>query len=221
MRVVVADDAVLLREGLVRILTDDGYQIVAAVGTAPDLVREAHSHVPDLVVADIRMPPNHADDGIAAARRIRAHRPATAIVLLSQYVEATAVVDLFQDNPAGLGYLLKDRVLQIEDFLASVRRVAVGGSAIDPAVVAQLVGRTTAHTDPLAVLTDRETQALALMAEGLSNSGIAARLHVSVRTIETHTSAVFSKLGIRNHAEEHRRVKAVLAYLSSNSRPTP
>jgi serine/threonine-protein kinase len=116
-------------------------------------------------VADIRMPPNHTDDGITAARQIRTHQPATAIVLLSQYVEATAAVNLFQDNPAGLGYLLKDRVLQIEDFLDSVRRVATGGSAIDPAVIAQLVGRTTAHTDPLAVLTDRETEALTLMAK--------------------------------------------------------
>jgi DNA-binding NarL/FixJ family response regulator len=220
MRVIVADDAVLLRAGLVRILTDDGYQVVAAVGSAPDLVREAHRHAPDLVVADIRMPPNHADDGIAAARQIRAHRPATAIVLLSQYVEATAAVDLFQDNPAGLGYLLKDRVLQIEDFLISVRRVADGGSAIDPAVVAQLVGRSTARADPLAVLADREKQALELMAEGLSNSGIAARLHVGVRTVETYTSAVFTKLGIHNDAEEHRRVKAVLAYLSNKSKPT-
>jgi DNA-binding NarL/FixJ family response regulator len=220
VRVIVADDAVLLREGVVRILTEDGYQIVAAVGTAPDLVRAAHRHTPDLVVTDIRMPPNHIDDGIAAARQIRAYRPATAIVLLSQYVEATAAVDLFQDNPAGLGYLLKDRILQIEDFLDSVRRVATGGSAIDPAVVAQLVGRTTAASDPLAVLTERETEALTLMAEGLSNTGIAARLHVGVRTIETYTSAIFAKLGLHNHAEEHRRVKAVIAYLSSNSHPT-
>jgi DNA-binding NarL/FixJ family response regulator len=219
MRVIVADDAVLLREGVVRILTEDGYQVVAAVGSAPDLVREAHSHTPDLVIADIRMPPNHADDGIAAARQIRAHRPTTAIVLLSQYVEATAAVDLFQDNPVGLGYLLKDRVLQIEDFLDSVRRVAEGGSAIDPDIVAQLVGRSTAHAAPLTVLTDREKEALQLMAEGLSNSGIAARLHVGVRTVETYTSAVFTKLGIHNDADEHRRVKAVLAYLSNNRKP--
>ncbi|MEV4513392.1 response regulator transcription factor [Dactylosporangium sp. NPDC049525] len=216
MRVVVADDAVLLREGLVRILADDGYQVVAAVGAAPDLIRAARNHAPDLVVTDIRMPPNHIDDGIAAARQIRAQRPSTAIVLLSQYIETTAAVDLFQDNPAGLGYLLKDRILQIEDFLDSVRRVAAGGSAIDPAVVAKLVGRTTARSNPLAVLTDRETAALALMAEGLSNSGIAARLHVGVRTVETYTSAVFAKLDIPNGADEHRRVKAVLAYLSTN-----
>ena len=220
MRVVVADDAVLLREGVARILIEDGYHVVAAVGTAPDLLRAARSHSPDLVVADIRMPPNHTDDGIVAARQIRGHQPATAILLLSQYVEATAAVDLFQDNPTGLGYLLKDRVLQIEDFLNSVRRVAAGGSAIDPAVVAQLLGRRAAHADPLARLTDRETDVLALMAEGLSNAGIAGRLHVSVRTIETYTGAIFTKLGIHNHAEEHRRVKAVLTYLSSDSHPT-
>lgn len=219
MRVIVADDAVLLREGVARILNEDGYDVVAAVGTAPDLLHAARTHTPDLVVADIRMPPDHTDDGIVAARQIRLHQPATAIVLLSQYVQATAAIDLFQDNPAGLGYLLKDRVLQIEDFLDSVRRVATGGSAIDPAVVAQLLGRTTTPTDPLARLTDRETDVLTLMAEGLSNAGIAGRLHVGVRTVETYTGAIFTKLGIDNHAEEHRRVKAVLTYLS-NSRST-
>jgi DNA-binding NarL/FixJ family response regulator len=218
MRVIVADDAVLLREGVIRVLTDDGYHVVAAVGNATDLVHEARNHAPDLVVADIRMPPNHTDDGITAAREIRAHRPATAIMLLSQYVEATAAIDLFQDNPTGLGYLLKDRVLQIEDFLDAVRRVATGGSAIDPAVVAQLVGRTVGPTNPLALLTDREAAALSLMAEGLSNSGIAGRMHVGVRTVETYTNAVFTKLGIHPDAAEHRRVKAVLAYLKGNSR---
>jgi len=214
MRVIVGDDAVLLREGVVHILTEDGYDVVAAVGSAPDLVRAARRHAAELVIADIRMPPTHTDDGIVAARQIRAHQPATAIILLSQYVEATAALDLFQDNSAGLGYLLKDRVLEIQDFLDSVRRVAAGGSAIDPAVVAQLVGRTvTSSAEPLAVLTDRESEALALMAEGLSNSGIAARLHVGVRTVETYTSAVFTKLDIHPASEEHRRVKAVLAYL--------
>ena len=214
MRVIVADDAVLLRAGVARILTDDGYHIVAAVGTAPDLMREAQHHKPDLIVADIRMPPNHTDDGIAAARHIRAELPTTAIVLLSQYVEATAAIDLFQDNPTGLGYLLKDRVLQIEDFLDAVRRVACGGSAIDPDVIAQLVGRTTTPTSPLATLTDRETAALALMAEGLSNAGIASRLHVGVRTVETYINGVLTKLGVHPDTHEHRRVKAVLAYLS-------
>jgi DNA-binding NarL/FixJ family response regulator len=221
VRVIVADDGILLREGVVRLLTDDGYQVVAAVGSATDLIRETHRHEPGLIIADIRMPPTHTDDGIAAARQIRAHRPATAIVLLSQYVEATAAVDLFQDNPAGLGYLLKDRVLQIDDFLHSIRRVADGGSAIDPAIVAQLVGRGTARVDSLAALTDRERTALELMAEGLSNTGIAARLHIGVRTVETYTSAVFTKLGIPHDADEHRRVKAVITYLDNKVRSDP
>jgi DNA-binding NarL/FixJ family response regulator len=213
VRVVVADDAVLLRTGVVRLLTEDGYDVVAAVGSAPELAAAARAYEPELVVADIRMPPTHTDDGIAAAVRIRAYRPATAIVLLSQYVEATAALTLFADNPAGLGYLLKDRVLQVEDFLDAVRRVASGGSAMDPAVVAQLVGRTGGRPDPLAGLTDRERSTLTLMAEGWSNAGIAARMHVGVRTVETYISAVFTKLGIEPDAGEHRRVRAVLAYL--------
>jgi DNA-binding NarL/FixJ family response regulator len=218
VRVIVADDAVLLREGVARILADDGYQVVATVGTGPDLVRAAARHAAELVVADIRMPPQHTDDGIRAAREIRGRRPGTAVVLLSQYVEATAAVDLFQDNPAGLGYLLKDRVLQIDDFLDAVRRVAAGGSAIDPDVVARLLGRSTAGAAALDRLTDREAESLALMAEGLSNAGIAARLHVGVRTVETYTGAVFTKLGILADVTEHRRVRAVLAYLEGTHR---
>lgn len=213
--VVVADDAVLLREGVVRILTDDGYQVAAAVGTGPELVAAARVHRPDLIIADVRMPPTHTDDGIVAVREIRRERPDTAIVLLSQYVEATRAMDLFQENSAGLGYLLKDRVLQIDDFLDAVRRVAAGGTAMDPAVVAQLVGRATATVDPLAVLTERERAVLALMAEGLSNTGIAERLFVGVRTVETYINAVFGKLDLRTAPDGHRRVKAVLAYLDA------
>ena len=215
MRVVVADDAVLLREGLVRILTEDGYHVCAAVGSGPELVEAARAHVPHLVIADVRMPPTHTDDGIAAAREIRRVLPHATVVLLSQYVEATAAMDLFQDNPAGLGYLLKDRVLQIDDFLDAVRRVAGGGTAMDPAIVAQLLGRTTGVPDPLAGLTERERAVLALMAEGLSNTGVATRLHVGVRTVETYINAVFTKLGLHTDADEHRRVKAVLAYLNA------
>lgn len=216
MRVVVADDAVLLREGLVRILADAGYDVVAAVGSAPELTVAAAAHGPGLVIADVRMPPNHRDDGIIAARQIRQAQPDTAIVLLSQHIEAVAVVDLFQDNPAGLGYLLKDRVLEIDDFLESVSRVAGGGVALDPAVVAQLVRRPTTEGDPLSDLTTREQQVLALMAEGLSNGGIGARMYLGVRTIETYTSAIFAKLGIYSDVDEHRRVKAVLAYLRAS-----
>jgi DNA-binding NarL/FixJ family response regulator len=212
MRAVVADDAVLLRSGVVSILTEGGYEVVAAVGTGPDLVTAAAVHTPDLVVADVRMPPHHADDGIVAVREIRRRRPSTAVVLLSQYVEAERAVDLFQERPSGLGYLLKDRVIQIDDFLASVHRVAAGGSAIDPAVVSRLLGTAP---PPLAQLTDRERDVLALMAEGLSNGAIGERLHVGVRTVETYVNGVFTKLGLYPAAEEHRRVKAVLAYLGA------
>jgi DNA-binding NarL/FixJ family response regulator len=216
VRVVVADDAVLLREGLTRILAEDGYQVLAAVGSGPELVHAAHRHTPELVIADVRMPPTHTHDGIVAAREIRRQQPTTAVVLLSQYVEATAAMDLFQDNPAGLGYLLKDRVLQIDDFLDALRRVTTGGTAMDPAVVAQLLGRTAGPEDPLATLTERERGTLALMAEGLSNTGVAARLHVGVRTVETYINAVFTKLGLSTDADEHRRVKAVLTYLDAH-----
>ncbi len=219
MRVVVADDAVLLREGIVRILAGEGYDVVAAVGSGPDLVRAARSHRPDLIVADVRMPPNHVHDGIEAVRTIRAERPGTAAILLSQYIEATAAMDLFREDPAGLGYLLKDRIVQVDDFVEGVRRVADGGSAIDPLVVAQLLGRPVGAADPLAAFTAREQDVLALMAEGLSNAGIGARLHIGVRTIETYTNAVFQKLGLHAGRDEHRRVQAVLAYLDATARP--
>lgn len=215
MRLVVADDAVLLREGLVRILSDDGYEVIDAVATGPALVASALAHRPELVIADVRMPPTHTDDGIAAVRQIRFMMPGTAAILLSQYVEAAAAMDLFQDNPVGLGYLLKDRIVQVDDFLDAVRRVASGGCAIDPAVVAQLLGRMPGHDYLLAELTDRERSVLALMAEGLSNAGIAGRLHVGVRTVETYINGVFTKLGLHTDVDEHRRVKAVLAYVNA------
>lgn len=219
MRVIVADDAVLLREGIVRILASDGYDVTAAVGSGPDLIAAAQEHTPDLVVADVRMPPTHTHDGIEAVRAIRAARPQTAAVLLSQYVEATAAMDLFRDGPAGLGYLLKDRIVQVDDFLDGIRRVATGGSAMDPAIVAQLLGRPSTARHPLATLTDRERDVLALMAEGLSNSGISARLHIGVRTIETYTNTVFQKLDLHAAPDEHRRVRAVLTYLDA-TRPS-
>ncbi|WP_433044885.1 response regulator [Dactylosporangium sp. CS-033363] len=214
MRAIVADDAVLLRSGVVAILGDAGFDVVAAVGTGPDLVAAALRHEPGLVVADVRMPPTHSDDGIVAVREIRRSLPGTAVVLLSQYVEAERAVDLFQEQPSGLGYLLKDRVIEIDDFLAAVHRVAAGGSAIDPAVVARLIGRPQ-KVAPLDRLTDRERDVLALMAEGLSNGAIGERLYLGLRTVETHVNGVFTKLGLFPAAEEHRRVKAVLAYLSA------
>jgi DNA-binding NarL/FixJ family response regulator len=212
VRVVVADDAVLLRTGVVSILADDGYDVVAAVGTGPELVAAALRHEPGLIVADVRMPPRHADDGIVAVREIRRHRPDVAVVLLSQYIEAERALDLFQDQPVGLGYLLKDRIIDIDAFLASVRRVAQGGSAIDPAVVSRLLGRPPSRTPP-STLTERELQVLALMAEGLSNAAIAERLHLGLRTVETHVNRVFIKLDVYPADTDHRRVKAVLAYL--------
>ncbi len=218
MRIVIADDAVLLREGLAKILTSDGYDVVAAVGSGPELVTASHAHRPDLLVADVRMPPNHLHDGIEAVRAIRATRPQTAAVLLSQYVEATAAMDLFRDGPAGLGYLLKDRI-QVDDFLDGIRRVAAGGSAMDPAIIAQLLDRSPRPHEPLARLTDREREVLALMAEGLSNSGISGRMRIGVRTIETYTNAVFQKLDLHAAPDEHRRVRAVLAYLDATRSP--
>jgi DNA-binding NarL/FixJ family response regulator len=166
VRVIVADDAVLLREGIMRILADEGYDVVAAVGSGPDLLNAARVYAPDLVLADVRMPPTHTHDGIEAVRTIRAERAGTAAVLLSQYVEATAAMGLFREDPAGLGYLLKDRIMQVNDFLEGVRRVAAGGLVMDPLVVAQLLGRTAGPDDPLGALTDRERDVLALMAQG-------------------------------------------------------
>ena len=213
-RAIVADDAVLLRSGVVSILRGGGYEVVADVGTGPELTATSLAHRPDLVVADVRMPPNHHDDGIIAAREIRRRLPATAVLLLSQYVEVDAAVDLFRENPAGLGYLLKDRVIQVDDFLAAVDRVAGGGSAIDPDVVARLLGHPSrAAESPLATLTDREREVLALMAEGLSNSAIAAQLHVGGRTVETYVTGVFTKLRLTPDTATHRRVNAVLADL--------
>jgi DNA-binding NarL/FixJ family response regulator len=215
MRVIVADDAVLLREGIVRILAGEEYDVVAAVGSGPELLSAARAYAPDLVVADVRMPPTHTHDGIEAVRAIREGRAGTAAILLSQYVEATAAMDLFRQDPAGLGYLLKDRIMQVNDFLDGVRRVAAGGTVMDPLVVAQLLGRTAGPDDPLAALTDRERDVLALMAQGLSNAGIGARLHIGVRTVETYTNAVFQKLRLHAVPDEHRRVRAVLAYLDA------
>jgi DNA-binding NarL/FixJ family response regulator len=163
--------------------------------------------------------PTHTDDGVVAVRQIRRDLPATAVVLLSQYVEAARAMDLFQDNPAGLGYLLKDRVLEIDDFLDAVRRVATGGTAMDPAIVAQLLGHSTGDHGPLSVLTERENAVLALMAEGLSNTGVSARLHIGLRIVETYIRSVFPKLDLDTSPDEHRRVKAVLAYLNAINTP--
>ena len=212
MRVVIAEDSVLLREGLARVLAEAGMEVAAQVGDADALHHAVHREQPDVVVVDVRMPPSQTDEGARAAREIGAKYPEIGILLLSQVVEAKHALELFSERPEGFGYLLKDRVLEIDDFIASVRRVAAGGTAIDPEVVAQLFGRRRAP-DALAELTPREREVLGLMAEGLSNAGICRKLFLSPKTVETHVHAIFVKLGLPAAPDDHRRVLAVLAFL--------
>ncbi len=212
LRAVVADDSVLLRDGVVRLLDDAGVDVVAAVGDGDALVAAVDEHVPDLALVDVRMPPTHTDEGIRAALAIRAAHPGVAVLVLSQYVEERYATELLSGDTAGLGYLLKDRVVDVEDFVASVRRVAAGGSAVDAEVVRQLLGRTS-RTSELERLTPREHEVLGLMAEGLSNAGIAAQLVVSLGAVEKHISNVFMKLDLNPIDGAHRRVLAVLTFL--------
>ena len=207
MRLVIAEDQVLLREGLARLFQDGGEDVVATVGDADELLSAVAGHRPDLAVVDIRMPPTFTDEGAVAARRIRAEHPGVAVLLLSQHIETAHAVELVTEG--GFGYLLKDRVLDVGTFLDAARRVAAGGSALDPEVVARLVR----SEDPLAELTDREREVLGLMAEGLTNAGIAKRLVLTERTVESHVRNVLMKLGLRESGDEHRRVLAVLAHL--------
>jgi DNA-binding NarL/FixJ family response regulator len=214
-RVVVADDSVLLREGIVRLLeANEGFEVVAQAGDATDLLRKVNAHRPDVALVDIRMPPTNTDDGLRAALEIRASRPETSVLVLSQYVEEGYALDLVGDSGGGVGYLLKDRVADVEAFVDAVRRVAAGGSALDPEVVAQLVGRAR-RDDPLAALTPREREVLELMAEGRSNHAIAQQLVVTERAVEKHVTSIFGKLALAPAAEDHRRVLAVLAFLRS------
>ena len=212
MRVVIADDSVLLREGLARVLTDGGFEVVAQAGNADDLRRAVGLHKPDVAIVDVRMPPTHTDEGARAAVEIRERHPQVAVLVLSQVIEAAHALRLFSERPEGFGYLLKDRVLEIDDFLEAVRRVARGGTAIDPDVIAQLVGRRR-DGDPLGELTPREREVLELLAQGLSNRGICEKLVVSPKTVETHVNSIFGKLGLTPATDEHRRVLAVLAFL--------
>ena len=214
MRVVIAEDSVLLREGLARVLADGGFEVVAQAGDADELRRHVRMEKPDVAIVDIRMPPTQTDEGARAALELRAEQPDVAVLLLSQIVEATHALALASENPSGFGYLLKDRVLEIDDFLEAVRRVAKGGTAIDPEVIAQLLGRRR-EEDPLGALTPREREVLTLMAEGLSNRGICEKLVVSPKTIETHVNSIFWKLDLVPAPDEHRRVLAVLAFLRS------
>ena len=212
IRVVLADDSVLLREGVARILSEADFEVVGQVANADDLLRRIGFSKPDVAIVDIRMPPTNTDEGLQAARAIRERFPGVGVLVLSSYVEPGYAVELLGENTEGVGYLLKDRVADVDDFAAAVRRVAQGGSALDPAVVAQLVGRRRSD-DPLDELTPREREVLGFMAEGRSNSGIALRMVVTERAVEKHVTSIFSKLGLPAASEDHRRVLAVLAFL--------
>jgi DNA-binding NarL/FixJ family response regulator/class 3 adenylate cyclase len=214
LRVVLADDSVLLREGIARLLEDSGMEVVAQSGTADDAVRHVGLHKPDVALVDIRMPPTHTDEGLRAAQQIRERYPRVGVLVLSQYVEPAYALELLAETAEGVGYLLKDRVSDVGEFAAAVRRVAGGGSALDPAIVQQLVGRRR-REDPLDELTPREREVLELMAEGKSNQAIAERLFVTMRAVEKHVTSIFSKLRLPASGEDHRRVLAVLAYLRS------
>jgi DNA-binding NarL/FixJ family response regulator len=210
VRVVIAEDSVLLREGLVRLLSEAGHEVPAAEGLPEDFLRAVDEHQPDVVVADVRMPPTFTDEGLRAALVVRARWPRTGVLVLSQYVEERYATELLSGHPQGVGYLLKDRVADVPEFLSALERVAGGGSALDPEVVAQLLAR---GRHPLSDLTAREREVLALMAEGRSNAGIAAALVVSDGAVEKHINSIFAKLGLPPDDRDHRRVRAVLRYL--------
>ncbi|WP_405653556.1 response regulator [Streptomyces sp. NBC_00019] len=210
MRIVIGEDSALFREGLARLLADAGHDIVARAADAPALVAAVLEHRPDLAVIDIRMPPDLTDDGARAARQIRKTRPELGIVLLSQHIETRNAVELVAQGR--FGYLLKDRVLDVDDFLDALVRVAAGGTALDPEVVARVIG---VRRDPLAALTPRELEVLALMAEGHTNLGVARRLWLTERTVETHVASIMAKLSLGTSTEHNRRVLAVLAYLTA------
>jgi DNA-binding NarL/FixJ family response regulator len=212
IRVLVGEDEPLVREGVVRVLEGAGFDVVGVAGDAEDLVRKANGHRPDLVVTDIQMPPDHTDDGLRAAMRIRERQPGIGVVVLSNFLEDRYALDLVGDRADGVGYLLKDRVGDLTLFVDALRRVARGGSALDPAVVERMVGRRR-HAGPLDDLTPRERQVMALMAEGRSNQGIAEQLVVTVPAIERHVTGIFGKLGLRGAPQDHRRVLAVLEFL--------
>src|SRR5215210_1530247 len=214
IRVVIADDSVLLREGLARLLEESGFEVAGQAGDAEDLMRKVGAHKPDVAVVDVRMPPTHTDEGMRAAHAIRSEYPATGVLVLSQYVEEAYALDLLSQSTESTGYLLKDRVADIDTFTDAVRRVAGGGSALDPEVVALLLGRRR-REDTVAPLTPREREVLGLMAEGRSNNAIAEALVVTERAVEKHVTSIFSKLDLPPTVEDHRRVLAVLAYLRS------
>jgi DNA-binding NarL/FixJ family response regulator len=208
---VIGEDSVLLREGIARLLAEEGFEVVAQAGDEQDLVRKVRAHKPDVAVIDIRMPPDHSDEGLRAARAIRASLPGVGILVLSQYVDEHYALALLADGAEGIGYLLKDRIGEVDRFLDAVRRVAAGGSVLDPEVVTHMLGRR--QRGPLSELSPRERQVLELMAEGLSNKAICEQLVVTERAVEHHVTSIFAKLGLPASGREHRRVLAVLAFL--------
>jgi DNA-binding NarL/FixJ family response regulator len=211
---IVADDSLLLREGISRLLVEAGFQVVGLASTGEEALAQVERNKPDVAIVDIRMPPTHSDEGLKAAQEIRARHPDVGVLVLSQYVELGLAARLLAENAAGLGYLLKDRITDLDEFAAAIRRVGAGGSALDPAVVSQLLGRRR-DDDVLEHVTPREREVLALMAEGYSNQAIADRLVVSVRAVEKHVTSIFDKLGLPVTTDSHRRVLAVLAFLRS------
>jgi DNA-binding NarL/FixJ family response regulator len=212
MRVAIAEDSVLLREGLARLLADAGFEVVARCGDAQDLMRKVRGHKPDVAIVDIRMPPTHSDEGLRAALDIRSEHPEVAVLVLSQYVELGLAMKLLSDSAESVGYLLKDRISEVDDFVEAVRRVAGGGSALDPIIVSTLLSRQR-DDDPLATLTPREREVLELMATGSSNQGIADKLVITLRAVEKYVSSIFGKLGLPSTGSESRRVLAVLKFL--------
>jgi DNA-binding NarL/FixJ family response regulator len=212
LTVLVADDSVLLREGLVRLLEEAGCQVVAQAGDAPDLLRKVRAHKPDVALVDVRMPPDNTDDGLRAALTIRGEQPGTGVLVLSQYIEERYAMELIGEADAGVGYLLKERITDVDALISAVRQVAQGGSVIDPQVVSQLLRRYR-REDPLEALTPREREVLELMAQGRSNLALASRLVISERAVEKHVTSIFSKLDLPPAEDDHRRVLAVLTFL--------
>ncbi len=214
VHVVIAEDSVLLREGIARLLGEAGFEVVGQSSTAEDLMLKVRSYKPDVAIVDIRMPPSHTDEGLRAAKTIREEHRGVGVLVLSQYVEPSYAMELVADDAEGVGYLLKDRVSEVGEFVNAVHRVADGGSALDPAIVTRLVGRRRGD-DPVSSLTPREREVLELMAEGRSNQAIAERLVVTARAVEKHVTSIFGKLHLPATAEDHRRVLAVLVFLGS------
>jgi DNA-binding NarL/FixJ family response regulator len=214
VRVVIADDSVLFREGLARVLADGGFEVAAQAGDGEELRDAVRRTKPDVAIVDVRMPPTQTDEGTRVAQELRAEDPAVAVLVLSQSVEVRHAFELFSEQPEGFGYLLKDRVLEIDDFIEAVKRVGRGGTAMDPQIVSQLVGNRR-KDDPVDELSPREREVLGLMAEGRSNAGICAKLFLSPKTVETHVNSIFLKLDLLPAPDDHRRVLAVLRYLES------